>query len=196
MIEEIIEISPIIAALSTVIAAIVLWKVVFGIPLISGYGVGQRKDNNMKELITEDKVGVPMPQREVIIVSGNLHSGHWSKKPWIQWLEKIHKEQNINIKVITGPDNDKASMNMIKKLVDGGAIELKNIERRETMHFFIIDEDWAHIEKKHIGPEIPGGIRVKHLFPGPRRELCGRFEKLWKEAKPVTPKNIESIFAS
>ena len=38
-----IEISPFIAALSTVIAAIFFWKVVLGMPLISGYGVGQRK---------------------------------------------------------------------------------------------------------------------------------------------------------
>ena len=41
--KRMIEILPFIAALSTVIAAIFIWKVVWGIPLISGYGVGQRK---------------------------------------------------------------------------------------------------------------------------------------------------------
>lgn len=38
-----IEISPFIVAISTVIFAAFIWKVVLGIPFISGYGVGQRK---------------------------------------------------------------------------------------------------------------------------------------------------------
>ena len=191
-----IEISPFIAAISTVIAAIFLWKVVWGIPLISGYGVGQRKDNNMPELFTEDKVRAPMPQKEVIIVSGTLHRSHWNQKPWIQWLEKIYKEKNMTTKVVTGPDNDRESKDAIKKLVEEGAIELRNLEEKETMHFFIIDGDWAHIEEKHIGDEIPDGIRVKHLFSGPRKELLRRFEILWNKAKPVTTENVENIFAS
>lgn len=44
-----------IAALSTVIAAIVLWKVVFGIPLTSGYGVGQRKTEGVHTLFMTKK---------------------------------------------------------------------------------------------------------------------------------------------
>lgn len=192
-----IEIPPFIAALFTVIVAMVLWIVVLGIPFISGYGVGQRKYNSMKKLFTETKEKVPTPQKEVIIVSGNLHSEHWTQKPWIQWLEKVHKEKNITTKVVTGPPpNDRESRDAIKKLVEEGAIELKSLEERETMHFFIIDENWAHIEEKHIGPDIPEGIRVKHLFPGPRKELHRRFEMLWNKAKPVTSENVGNIFAS
>ena len=38
-----IEIPPSIAAIFVVILAIFLWRVVFGIPFIYAYGVGQRK---------------------------------------------------------------------------------------------------------------------------------------------------------
>lgn len=89
---------PVIAAVFTVILAGILWKVVLGIPLISGYGVGQRGDNNMENLFTEDVEKVPTPQRAVIIVSGNLHRGHWTQEPWIRWLEKVHKEKDITTK--------------------------------------------------------------------------------------------------
>lgn len=85
---------------------------------------------------------------------------------------------------------------MIKELLEKGAIELKKLENKETMHFFIIDEDWAHIEEKHTGPKIPKGIRVEHLFPGTRIKMLRRFEMLWNKAKPVTLENIENIFTS
>jgi hypothetical protein len=196
---------PFIIATAVVTLAAILWKVVFGISFISGYGVGQKGGNNLKTLFTEDKKKVPIhqrdnivptPQREVIIVSGSLHSEHWTQDSWIQWLEMVHEKKDITPKVVTGPHNDKESKDRIKELLEKGAIELKKLENKETKHFFIIDKDWAHIEEKHTGPEIPGGIRVKHLYPGSRKELCGKFEMLWNKAKPVTLDNIENIFNS
>ena len=196
MIEEIIEMLPIIAAILTVIFAGILWKVVLGISFISGYGVGQRGDNNMEKLFIGDVEKVPTPQRAVVVVSGNLHRDHWTQESWIRWLEKVHKEKNITTKIVTGPRNDKESMGMIKELLEKGAIELKKLENKETMHFLIIDEDWAHIEEKHIGPKIPNGIRVEHLFPGPRIKMLRRFEMLWNKAKPITLENLENSFTS
>lgn len=196
MIEELIELLPIIAAILTVIFAGILWKVVLGISFISGYGVGQRGDNNMEKLFIGDVEKVPMPQRAVIIVSGTLHRDHWTQESWIHWLEKAHKEKGITTKIVTGPHNDKESMDRIKELLKKEAIELKTLENKETMHFLIIDEDWAHIEEKHTGSEIPNGIRVEHLFPGPRIKMLRRFEMLWNKAKPVTLENLENIFTS
>ena len=65
-----IEITPFIAALSTVIVAIVLWKGVFGIPLISGYGVGQRKTKGLHTLF--------MTKKE--LMKYKKHGKHWRIK--------------------------------------------------------------------------------------------------------------------
>lgn len=189
------EMLPFIVAILTVIFAGILWRFVFRIPFVSGYGVGQRSDNSVELLFKEHKERVPAPQREVIHLCGTLNSKLWKQNSWIQWLNNI-KEKEVPARVITGPNVDVESKEIVKEMIAKKAIELRILEKSEEMHLLIIDKDWAHIEESHIGRKIPKGLCVKHLFPGTQRGLYEKFEKLWNKAKPVAIENIENIFTS
>jgi hypothetical protein len=185
---------PFVVAILTVIVAGILWKFVFRIPFVSGYGVGQRSDNSVESLFKEHKERVPAPQREVIHLCGSLNSKLWKQDSWIQWLNDVKEKAEITTRVIAGPRVDTQSKDIIKEMIDKNAIELRILEKREEMHLLIVDRDWAHIEECHVGRKIPKGLCVKHLFPGAQRVLYEKFEELWNKAKPVAIENIENIF--
>ncbi len=93
---------PFVIAILIAIGAAILWRFVFGIPFVSGYGVGQRSDNSVESLFKEHIERVPTPQGEVIHLCGTLNSKLWKLDTWIHWLNDI-KEKEIPARVITGP---------------------------------------------------------------------------------------------
>ncbi len=189
------EIQPFIVAAVIVILAGILWKFVFKLPFIMGYGLGQREGNSLETLFKEHQEAVPSPQREVVHLCGRMNNLIWKQESWIKWLNDL-KEKKITARVIAGPEIDKESQEIIKEMIENGVITLRILTNREETHFLIIDEDWAHIEEKHIGREVPSGVCVKHLFPGIRKGLINKFELLWSEAKQATSENIEKNFSS
>jgi hypothetical protein len=189
------ELTIFLVAVITAIAAGIIWKYVLGMPFIAGYGLGQKRDNSLKLLFEEHFEMVPNPQREIIHLCGRLNSKLWKQQSWIEWLRKAHNDYQVTARILAGPDDlDLESMEYVRQLLEEEVIEVRIRGEKEEKHWLVVDGDWAHIEEKHEGREIPPGLNVKHLFPGVQKSFYKRFNILWDSSKPITLQNLSKIF--
>lgn len=178
----------VVAFLITGIGA-VLWKAM-GYDFGPAYGRGQKWNRGIQKEILETK-----PKKEVIIVSGGFYSERWEEEKFKEWINATGKDTEV--RVVTGPFNERECKDTIQKWVKGGTINLRKLEEAEYEHFLIIDGDVAHIEERHIpGREPEGTILVKNLYPESRAYFHNRFEELWKKGEQINEGNIENLFSS
>jgi hypothetical protein len=173
-------------------AAITLGIVVaikmLGYPLGHGYG-RQEENDTLDKLIKEAK-----PEKEVLIVSGGFYEELWNNLNFKKWIEGA-KERGAEIKVITGPMNEKSVEGLIKNWVEHGIIKLRKSDKPETFHFIMVDGKKGHIEEEHeYGKGPTSSFYVKGFYRRARKNLYERFNEIWGQAEEINKENLSTLF--
>jgi hypothetical protein len=154
-----------------------------------GHGYGRQEIDTIDKLIRETE-----PEKEILIVTDGFYEELWGKPEFKKWIEDA-KKRGAEIRVITGPRNERSVEKLIESWVKNDIIELRKSDKPGTFHFIMVDGRKGYVEEKHEYMKKPTSVfYVKSFYRRARNNLLERFNEIWDQSEGVNEENLSTLF--
>jgi len=122
-------------------------------------------------------------RKSIRIVSGALNNKFYDDSRIINALKKAI-ENRVSIEIISGPEIDKESKEILE-LYEKGEVSIMQLEESPKLHFTVIDEKSVKLEDFHSSYETPSHARYERKGIVLPKLLLHDYTELKRQAKPL-----------